>query len=274
MYAHKLDGWQTLLYALHAEQHDDGTLALNVDLKIFAHALHITYVVHVNLNHLVLRLEEDGVVEEVLHRYPTLKLKLSFQLQRGMVKLIHAEGLEQIVDGIEPKAVNGMLRVGCGEDHEWRGCQGTHKIETVEVRHVDVHKHGVNVLAVNDLACRIGAKTLVDEFEKWHLAHIRGQLLQGKRFVIHDQTFYRIHRGRFFYFLFFIFYFLFFILCSYFLFYVLIFLFLYSPFLFLYPCFPFLSEPLFTVFSCGRSFKTGITSLTSKRCSLSLISSL
>ena len=51
-------------------------------------------------------------------------------------------------------------------------------------------------------------------------------------------------------------------------------LFLYSPFLFLYPCFPFLSEPLFTVFSCGRSFKTGITSLTSKRCSLSLISSL
>ena len=130
MYAHKLDGWQTLLYALHAEQHDDGTLALNVDFKIFAHALHITYVVHVNLHHLVLCLEEDGVVKEVLHRYPTLKLKLSFQFQRGMVKLIHAEGLEQIVDGIEPKAVNGMLRVGCGEDHEWRGCQGTHKIES------------------------------------------------------------------------------------------------------------------------------------------------
>ena len=61
MYAQEVAG-QPLFHLLHAEQHDYGALALDVNLQIFGHYLNVAYVSNVDPNYTMLGLEEYRVV--------------------------------------------------------------------------------------------------------------------------------------------------------------------------------------------------------------------
>ena len=102
----------------------------------------------------------------------------------GAQEILHTEGLEQIVDGIDAEALDGILGVGRGEDNERRHGERLNKIHAVEVGHVDVAEDGVDDLLVEDVAGLKGTLTLCHEFQERHFLDIGGELLQGQGLVV------------------------------------------------------------------------------------------
>ena len=71
-----------------------------------------------------------------------------FQTIGRTAEIIESERLQQIIDGIDLKALDGILGIGCSKHHEgWRG-QRLHEIHTIQVGHVDVTEDGINYLVV------------------------------------------------------------------------------------------------------------------------------
>ena len=107
-----------------------------------------------------------------------------FQTVGGAAELIEAEGLEQVVDGIDLEALDSILGVGGREDDERRYRKRLHEIHAVEVGHVDVAEDGIDGLTVEDVLGLEGTLALGDELQKRNLADVCDELLQSQGLVV------------------------------------------------------------------------------------------
>lgn len=88
------------------------------------------------------------------------------------------------MDSIGPETVDGVFRIGSGEDHQGGSQKATHKIKTIKVGHIDVDKDGVNHILLEigaSLSCR---GTRCHEFEIGNALDIGCELLKCKRLVV------------------------------------------------------------------------------------------
>ena len=189
MDAHELGGGQVVLHLFHREQGDDGLLTLKVNLQVFAHALDVADVADGDAHHAVVGLDEDGAVglhgaALLLGRVRVAQVVLLLYLHRGTQEVVHAERLQQVVDGVDLVALDGIFRVGGGEDDERRGCQLAHEVHAAEVGHIDVAEDGVHHVVLHDLACLECAAALACQFEKRHFADVGDELAQGQGLVV------------------------------------------------------------------------------------------
>ena len=100
------------------------------------------------------------------------------------LEVVESEGLEQIVDGINLKSVDGILRIGCGEHYERRRCERAHEVHAIHVGHIDIDKYGVNPFVVDNVACLDGTLTFGYQIEKRYFLYVSGELLQCQRLVV------------------------------------------------------------------------------------------
>ena len=212
MYAQEVAG-QPLFHLLHAEQHDYGVLALDVNLQILGHSLDVAYVGNVDPYDSMLGLEEYRLV---VGRYSTVNGRTCVRYRRGCIdsciivgrlgssrifefeavlhthgstlEVVESERLEQIVDGINLESVHRIFRISRGENHKRRRCQRAHKVHAIHVGHIDIDKDGVNSFIVYYVACLDGALTFGYKVEKRYLPDVSCELLQCERLVVDNES--------------------------------------------------------------------------------------
>ena len=94
------------------------------------------------------------------------------------LEVLQAEGLQQIVDSVDTEALDGVFRVGGGEDDEGRTSERLDEVHTVEVGHVDVAEDGVDGVMFEEFASLHSTLALGSEFEERHLTDIGNELLE------------------------------------------------------------------------------------------------
>ena len=217
VYAQEVAG-QPLFHLLHAEQHDYGALALDVNLQIFGHSLDVAYVGNIDPNYTMLGLEEYRLV---VRRYSTVNGRTCVRYRRGCIdsciivdrlgscrifefepmlhahgctlEVVESEGLEQIVDGIHLESVHRIFRISRGENHKRRRCQRAHKVHAIHVGHIDIDKDGVNSFSVYYVVCLDSALTFGYKVEKRYLPDVGCELLQCERLVVDNESLYHCH---------------------------------------------------------------------------------
>ena len=150
MYAHKEAVGQPVFNALHAQQHHQRLLPFKIYFQIFAHALNIHNVGQMHTHHTVSCFQEHGVglgcvgLNLRVVGITVFKVEEALHLEGGTHKLVKTEGLQQIVDGVHPKPLNGIFAISRGKHHV--GCFGlqrSHKVDAVHIGHVDINKYKV-----------------------------------------------------------------------------------------------------------------------------------
>src|SRR5574344_1011984 len=126
---------QSLFHPLHAQKNNDGLgYGVEINLDIFAHALHIADVLNGDPDDARVALHEDGVgITSQLRGFldgfrlcsPTTISRLLgvidlFDLVGRTLELVQSKGLEQVIDRIDLVALNGILTVGCSEHDDGR----------------------------------------------------------------------------------------------------------------------------------------------------------
>ena len=113
---------QPFLHFLHREEHDERLgPVFQIDAQILAHALHIADVANVDAYHLVLGFQKECIVfVDARHGGRIAQLILRLHLVGGALEVVESEGFQQVVDGVDLKALNGILAVGGGENYQWR----------------------------------------------------------------------------------------------------------------------------------------------------------
>ena len=197
MHAHETGAGQPLFHFLHAQQYDEGTWhSLEIDAKVFAHALDVAYVVDVDPYHAVLRFQEDGVVVVGRCRLLNGRCGSVKQVVAGLhlvgrpLHVVETEGLEQVVHGIDLEPVDGILGVGSGEDHQRWCCQRLHEVHAIEVGHVDVDEDGIDHLFLHDLAGLEGTLAGFHELQEGYFLDIGGQLAECQRLIVDGKASY------------------------------------------------------------------------------------
>ena len=89
-------------------------------------------------------------------------------------EVLQAERFEQVVDGIDTEAFDGVFRVGGGEDDERRYGERLDEVHAVEVGHVDVAEDGINRLTVQHVDGFDGTLTLCYQLQERHFPDICG----------------------------------------------------------------------------------------------------
>ena len=167
-------------------------MVFDVDLQILAHAFHIADVANVDANRLVVGLEEHRVAVKLvdddarfLRHRSVLQFVAMLHLLGSPLKVLQAERLEQIVDGIHLEALDGILRVGRGEHDKGRSLHLLDKLHTVEVGHVDVDEDGIDYLLIHDLLGLQSALAGSHQFEVRYLLYVCGQLAQCQWLIVY-----------------------------------------------------------------------------------------
>ena len=89
-----------------------------------------------------------------------------------------AEGLQEIIDGIDTEALDGVFGVGGGEDDEGRGSERLDEVHAVEVGHVDVAEDGIDGVVFEEGTGLHRTLALGSEFEERYLTDIGNELLE------------------------------------------------------------------------------------------------
>ena len=99
-------------------------------------------------------------------------------------ELPEAEGLEQVVRGVEPKSLDSVFRIGRREDHQRLPLQRPHEIEPVEVGHVDIDEDQVDLLGAQVLARREGVGKGGSQLQFGGAADVVADLTERQRLVV------------------------------------------------------------------------------------------
>lgn len=100
-----------------------------------------------------------------------------------------SEGLEQVVNGIDLIAVDGVFTVGGGEDDDGWCDERPHKVESAEVGHVDIDEDGIDDIFFHELFGFGGTLAFTDEFEERYYLDVCGKLLQCQWFIVDCKDF-------------------------------------------------------------------------------------
>ena len=190
MDTHELRFRQPVLELFHTQQDDDGLLsAVGVNLQVFAHALDESYIIDFYAYYPVLGLEENGVVAVDLRHYRLVmaQVVLFFYLRRRAPEIGHRERFEQIVDGVDLVAVDGIVAVGRREDNQRRHVETLDEVHAVDVGHIDVDEQRVDGLAVHNLLCFRSTLALAGKLKKFHFLYVCRQLPQGQWLIVDSQ---------------------------------------------------------------------------------------
>lgn len=110
-----------------------------------------------------------------------------------------ADGLEQVVEGVDPEPLHGIVAVGGHEHHPHPGLPGrAGQFEPRQAGHLNVEKGDVGVGAAYGLQ-RLGGRGVASgQLEAVGLAHIALDELHGQGFVVCDDASERFHCSRIF----------------------------------------------------------------------------
>ena len=113
MYAHKGGRGQQVLEFFHACEYGEGMgVVAEVNLHVLAHPFDIEYVGDTDFHMSVFGLHEQVAVvacTDVVGGKAVGEFILAFHFPCGLVELVEAEGLEEIIDGIDFVSVEGIL---------------------------------------------------------------------------------------------------------------------------------------------------------------------
>ena len=172
--AHELRGGETLFYAFHIHQAENGLLVV---LKVYLHVVFQTFdeqnVIVLYLDKLVLTLHKDETVGSGCV-YGRLRLKPLQSLVCSEKEGLVADGLQQVVQRINLVAVNGILAESGSEDDAGGLGDDGGELNAAEFGHLDVEKHEMNTILTQVLDGRYGTVVGADEVEE------RGLLLSSK----------------------------------------------------------------------------------------------
>ena len=159
-----------------------------MQLQVFRHALYVADIGDTDLYHAVVGLDKDGR----LSLGPDSGGTLLFYPVRRPHKVLQAEGLQQVVNGIDLEALDSIFGVGGGKYDEGRGSQRLDELHAIEVGHVDVAENDVDGLTVEHVDGLEGTLALGCQLKEWHLINIGDELLQGQRLVVDGDDSYHV----------------------------------------------------------------------------------
>ena len=96
----------------------------------------------------------------------------------GALELLQSEGFQQVVNGIDAEALDGILRIGCGKDDQWRDGQRLDEVHAVQVGHVDVAEDGIHRVLFQELSCLQCTLALGSQFQEGYFAYVGYYLLE------------------------------------------------------------------------------------------------
>ena len=106
----------------------------------------------------------------------------------GTAEVREAEGLEQVVHGIEFEAFDGVFGVGGREDDHGAVEEPADELHAVQVGHVDVHEDQVDLFRGEPLLSLDGVVEPCDEFQVGDFGDVGGDLAQSQGFVVDGDT--------------------------------------------------------------------------------------
>ena len=110
-------------------------------------------------------------------------------LARRTTEVGEAERLEQVIHRVELESLDGVLRIGRGENHHRAVDQRADEIHAVEVGHVDVDENQVHLLSREHLLRFQGVVVFCDEVQIGNFRDVACQLTQSQRLVVDGDTF-------------------------------------------------------------------------------------
>ena len=111
----------------------------------------------------------------------------------GLHEAGEGDGLEQVIDGRDLVAFEGIFAVGGGEDDGGHVLEGARQLDAVEVGHVNVEEDDIDMMLLAEAECLEGVLGGACELEFGNLADVVLQEFAGEEFVVDYQ--YIIHRG-------------------------------------------------------------------------------
>ena len=157
-----------------------------MNAQILCHSLHETDVTDQDAHHLVFCLQEQGIfLVKGRETGGVEQFKLPLHLVGSPQDVAHAEGLEEVVDGIHLVALHGIFLIGSGEDHKGRMGQRAHEVKSVEVGHIDVDEDGIHLFPVQYTHRLNGTLATVHQLEERHFLQVCRQLAQCQRLIIY-----------------------------------------------------------------------------------------
>ena len=119
------------------------------------------------------------------------------RLLSGAFEVGQAERLEQIIQRIEFETLDGILRVGGGEDdhRSLLARERTDELRAHKVGHIDIDKYQINPLVLQELLCLDGVAELGNVLQKRHLRDVGPNLTESQRLIVNGYATYHYLHG-------------------------------------------------------------------------------
>ena len=105
-------------------------------------------------------------------------------------EVLKAKRFQQIIQCIYFEAFDGILRISCCEDNQRLFRQGTHKVHPIQVGHIDINKHQINLLCGKNTHSIESVLAGSYKIQKRYTGDISRQLGKSQRLIINSYTIY------------------------------------------------------------------------------------
>jgi len=141
----KMAARQRFFQCQHCLMDRDGPFS-KMKFGVILHAFGIAYIRPGDLDKGITLPHKEHVVvgSRFLQRFaPLYKLLIGFG--GSLKESLEYDGFEEVVYGLQTEALQGIFGIGGNEDAHGRSIERVQKIDTIEVGHINVQKHQVNI---------------------------------------------------------------------------------------------------------------------------------
>ena len=160
-----------------------------MNLQILIHTLDIHDIIKVYPKDLGAGLQiDESFFRSILRAHLTGPALVQFFCHP--MKIIHIIRFQNIIDCMNLIALYRIFGISCGKDHHWRIGKFLDEVHTVDIGHVDVNEHSINISTGKHFLSLVDSPAGSDKLQIRYFINVSLQFFQSHRFVINGQASY------------------------------------------------------------------------------------